>query len=133
MTTPDGAQLPPDILAVIDHLVERASAYRSIVTGEPRLQIREIQAFKSELMERTSRWHHDRVTPAAFSAECIAKGLRPENAATLAGHLRSRQAGKAFRPRRERKGSNYDGVIRAEGLPVDLHENLDTGDPSEEW
>ena len=99
MTTPDGApQLPPDILAVIDHLVERANAYKSIVTGEPRLQIREIQAFKSELMERTSRWHHDRVTPAAFSAECIAKGLPPENAATLAGHLRSRQAGKGFRP-----------------------------------
>jgi hypothetical protein len=84
-------------------------------------------------MERTSRWHHDRVMPAAFSAECIAKGLPPENAATLAGHLRSRQAGKGFRPRRERKRYNYDGVIRAEGLPVDLHENLDTGDPSDEW
>lgn len=130
VTTPD---LPPDILAVIDHLVERANAYKSIATGVPDLQRREIQQFKSDLMERSSRWHHDRVKASVFSAECIAKGLSAEDAATLAGLLRARHAGKGFRPDKNRKGYTFDGVIRLAGIPEDLHENLGIGDPSEEY
>lgn len=82
------SELPRDIQAVIAWLVEQAKGYKSIVDGTPRLQSREVEGFKSDLMLRTSRWLPDRVPPAAFSAECISAGLPPNDTAKLVDPLR---------------------------------------------
>jgi hypothetical protein len=133
VTPPDAPELPPDILAIIKWLARKADGYKSIATGEPRLQSPEINGFKSDLMLRTHRWGRHRVPPATFSAVCIAAGLAADNTATLVEHLRNRQAGKQLRPNRFRKGWTYDGVVRAAGLPEDPDDSLGHADASRDW
>lgn len=133
MTASDAPELPPDILAIIRWLARKADGYKSIATGEPRLQSLEINGFKSDLMLRTYRWGRDRVPPATFGAVCIAEGLAIDNTATLVEHLRNRQAGKQLRPNRFRKGWTYDSVVRAANVPEDPDDGLGHSDSSRAW
>lgn len=80
--------LPPDILAIIDWLVEQARAYRG------RLQSLEANGFKSDLMLRPDRWLPDRVPPAAFRQACIGAGLSSEDI-RQAGRLPAEAPGRA--------------------------------------
>ena len=132
------APLPPDILAVIDHFAGNARGYRPPNAGPDHpgtLKFTESDAFKSELMLRTSRWARDRVPVAAFRQACLDAGLSQEDTDKLAGYLQNRQNGKRLvqRATRFRPGATFDGVIRAAGLPVDADGPSDLGVPSEDW
>lgn len=132
------APLPPDILAVINHFASNARGYRALNAGpdDPgRLKVTESDAFKSELMLRTSRWARDRVPVTAFRQACLDAGLSQKDTDKVAAYLHRRQNGKRLvqRATRFRAGATFDGVIRAAGLPVDADGPSDLGVPSEDW
>ena len=130
--------LPPDILAVINHLGQNARGYRPLNAGQEhpgRLKFTESDAFKSELMLRTSRWARDRVPTTAFRQACLEAGLSQEDTDKLTGYLQRRQNGKRLvqRATRFRRGATFDGVIRAAGLADDDGSPSELGEPSEDW
>jgi hypothetical protein len=123
--------LPQDIKVVVAWLAEQARNFRSIVDGTPRLQGLEVEGFKNDLMLRTWRWLPDRVSLSEFNAECLSAGMRPEDIAKLIDPLRRRQAGRRLVPKHERRTWTYDRLIANAGLDPD--EDLDIGEPSEDW
>ncbi len=130
--------LPLDILAVINHLGQNARGYRPINAGPDhpgRLKFTEADAFKSELMLRTSRWAPDRVPSSAFRQACLEAGLSQEDTDKLTGYLQRSQNGKRLvqRATRFRRGATFDGVIRAAGLTADDGRPSESGEPSEDW
>jgi hypothetical protein len=134
--------LPPDILAVINHLGQNARGYRPLDAGPDhpgRLKFTESDAFKSELMLRTFRWARDRVPASAFRQACLEAGLEAslsqEDTDKLTCYLQRRQNGKRLvqRATRFRRGATFDGVIRAAGLTDDDGSPSELGEPSEDW
>jgi hypothetical protein len=121
--------LPPSILAIIDWLVSEATRYDGKLHGFEKEQ------FISDLMERTYQWRRDRVPPAAFSEACISAGLFRVDTEELVGYLRERQDGKqlVLREGSPRKGWTFDGVLKAAGISPDDDDELDIGEPSENW
>lgn len=95
----------------------------------------ESDAFKSELMLRTSRWARDRVPASAFGRACLEAGLSQEDTDKLTGSHQCRQNGKYLvqRTTRLRRGATFDGVIRAAGLMDDDGRPSELGEPSEGW
>lgn len=127
------SDLPSDIETIIAWLVKQANAYKRIADGTPRLQWREVEGFKSDLMLNPERWQRDRVPLSAFSAECISAGLTSKDTALLVDPLRRRQSGRSLRPKQVRKGWTYEGVINAAALPDSDDPAGQIGVPSEDW
>jgi hypothetical protein len=83
---------PPELSGELNHIVEFL-AYKARSYGGGRLERREIQRFKSDLIEMPQRWTVARAPARAFERQCLEAGLTAADTDALTALLRRAQRG----------------------------------------
>jgi hypothetical protein len=82
------AELPADVVNIIEDLADWARRYRG------KLDYKEVEKFKADVINAPGRWLLERVTISAFRGECSNAGLCGADTDKLVDLLRKAQEGK---------------------------------------
>ena len=96
-------KLPQELNQIVDFLAYKARGYGG------KLQLRELQRFKSDLIEVPQRWTVAHASARSFERQCLAAGLSPADTDDLVTLLRRAQRGERMRvTSRFDRGHRYD-------------------------